>query len=116
SATISTWLVPADVEASTSIGTPVTVQTGTPGQNAVVTFDAVAGASVSMTVSQTGYGSSNVRAYLYSPTGQLLWSSGGFGSSKTMPSTQLPGTGTYEVFIDPLNDATGSVTITLTGG
>jgi tartrate dehydratase alpha subunit/fumarate hydratase class I-like protein len=112
--TVILWEVPPDVEDTVTVGgDPVTVETGTPGQNAYLTFDADQGERVSMKLSQSGYGSTNLTVRVYAPSGSQLWANTGFGGSVYFDVTEMPETGTYTIFIDPEVDRTGSATTTL---
>jgi YD repeat-containing protein len=83
-------------------GPPVTVTTTTPGQNAYITFSGTAGQRISLTQSNTGWGTTILK-----PDGTTL-ASGGYIDTKTLATT-----GTYTLKVDPPNNSTGSTTLTL---
>ncbi len=104
--------VPADVTDVATVGGAGV--TGTPGQNGVVTFDAVAGQNVQLTADQSTYGVCELVIAVTGPSGQSIWSTTCFGASTTFGPTALPETGTYTIGLDPRDEATGSVHLTLT--
>jgi len=113
SATFTLYVVPADVSASiVAGGSPVTVTTTMPGQNATLTFAGTAGHRISMDIAESNCCGTNVSvknpdgSTLVSPT--LIGVSGGFVDAKTLSQT-----GTYTIVLDPRTTATGSITVTL---
>ncbi|HZD24164.1 MAG TPA: VWD domain-containing protein [Acidimicrobiia bacterium] len=114
--TITAWDVPDDAQATTLVGSDVTIATTTPGQNAYVTFDASQGDRVSMLLAHS-YGDLNLGVTVTAPSGATVWSAiNNFGRSKYFDVTEMPETGTYTIFLNPKGDRTGSSTITLTPG
>jgi YD repeat-containing protein len=97
-------------------GSPVTVTTTVPGQNASLTFSGAANQQA--TVHFTGNtipASACVSVSLLKPDGTTLTSlSNQCGSSFNLASQTLPVTGTYTVFIDPAYTGTGSITVSVT--
>lgn len=107
--------VPQDVTAAiTPGGPPVTVTTTAPGQNALLTFDGVAGRKVSLKLTNITMASG--WAYIRNPDGSTL-TSGSFNSGTSggafIDAKTLPVTGTYSILINPLESSAGSVTLTL---
>ena len=105
----------ADVTVPATIGGgPVTATTTTPGQNATVTFPAVAGQRVAVRVFGSTYGSSSssLSASLLKPDGTVLVSANGVGSGGLFIDARLlPADGTYTVLLDPAGSLTGSVQV-----
>jgi YD repeat-containing protein len=104
-----------DVTGAITSGTPITVTTSTPGQNAQYTFTGAASqqASVSLT-SSTYTGCFAVVASIIKPDGSTLGSSGTCSTSGSLGPLTLPVAGTYTVLINPQGTTTGSATVTLT--
>ena len=99
-------------------GPPTTVSTTSPGENASVFFDAVAGQRVSLEITDVTIGTStccSARVSLLRPDGRSLTTvtvgtNGGF-----LDATALPSTGTYTVLVDPQSTNVGDATLTLHG-
>jgi len=115
SMTLQLYNVPADITGTiTPGGSPVTVTTTTPGQNASYTFSGSASQRVSLNITSVSFtGNSWVTVYIKKPDGSSLFSTtvdsgGGFIDTKTLPVN-----GTYSVFVDPVNFNSGSLTLTL---
>jgi len=103
-----------DVTGPIAFGTPITVTTTVPGQNARYTFNAAAGQQVSLMVSNSTYsGCIALNVAILRPDGSSLASTGTCGSSAFVDSTTLPTAGTYAVLIDPGGTGTGSATVQL---
>ncbi len=115
------WLndVPPDIGGELLPGGPATSVTigPTPGQNARLTFDGVAGQRVSLKASAITMGNSTCcslnlsilkpdGAYLAGPT--LMGTNGGFVDTKVLPVG-----GRYTVLVDPQGTALGGATLTL---
>lgn len=114
-AAVTLYDVPADITDSiTPGGSPVTVTTTAPGQNASLAFGGTAGQRVSLRVSGvTMNGNGWVNVYLRKPDGTNL-ASDTFGTGGGFIDVQtLPVTGTYTVFVDPYKNNTGGATVTL---
>jgi hypothetical protein len=112
SLTLTLHDVPPDATGTVSPGgASATVTTGTPGQNARVTFAGTAGDRVSLSV---GASCCTTRVSILNPNGSTLAPTvyvgvgGGFVDAKTLPSS-----GTYTIVVDPQGGATGSVPLTL---
>ena len=105
-------IVPPDINGSIVInGTAVTVTTTAPTQNAALTFTGNAGQRVSLNISSVTITSSIVS--ITSPASQTLVSvTVGTAGSFIEPVT-LPTAGTYTILIDPQDQYTGSMTLTL---
>jgi len=116
SATLTLYNVPPDVTASiVPGGSPVTVTTTTPGQNAILTFAGSAGQSVSLKVS-FGAGMLDTCNYIsiQNPDGTpLLSQTTACGSVYSSAVLVLPATGAYTVTVNPGNLNVGSTTLTL---
>lgn len=110
--TITLWDVPADNTGVTAPGgSPVTVAMTTPGQNAHVTFEGVAGRRISLRVNPSTVNA--VSFTIVAPGGatvvrSTLLTGAGFIDTRTLPET-----GTYAIHIDPWNSNTGQMTLTL---
>ena len=106
--------VPADFTGSiTADGTPSTVTTTVPGQNARLTFNGTAGQRVSLDLNSVTYASGKLK--IQNPDATLLFPSAlsfGLGGRFMEPQT-LPATGTYTIVIDPSITATGTATAQL---
>ena len=124
SVTLTLYSVPADATATIiANGTPVTLTTTTPGQNAKAIFNGTMGQQVSVMVSNVTTPGPDVGAFVYilKPDGQVLGADGGgFAATFAGPdSTQfidavtLPTTDTYQIYVNPRLEKTGSVTLTL---
>jgi RHS repeat-associated protein len=114
SATVTFRLVPADASYSvtpTQAGAPVNVATGTPGQNATVTFSQTAGQHVFVGVSNCTYGT-RVNETIYNPDGSTVIS-GSFACSDTWAFDLKAGaSGAYKMLVDPSAAGTGGVKLT----
>jgi subtilisin family serine protease/uncharacterized protein YhfF len=112
SMTLTLYDVPPDAGGPIAFGGPsAAVTTGTPGQNASLTFDGVTGQRASVKIATT---ISSAYVSILNPDGSVLTPntyvspSGGFLDPKPLPSP-----GTYRIVIDPQGAATGSTTLTL---
>ena len=112
---VTIWDVPPDPASSmVTFGTPVSVTTTTPGQNAWVTFPGTQGRLVSVSTS------SDYLAFhtsIKNLDGTDLASSGGaMGGGTFIGATELPQTGTYTVEVDPGALTTGTFHVTIDDG
>ncbi len=105
--------VPPDVTGTIVLNGPaVTATMATPGQTARLRFDGQAGQRISLKLSPVTISSSYVS--ILKPDGNPLGgntyvsSFGGFLDTRTLPAT-----GAYTIVVDPLDSATGSITLTL---
>jgi hypothetical protein len=106
--------VPADPTGPiTADGTPVTVTTTTPGQNAALTFAGTAGQRVSVSLTDVTYNLARLK--VVNPDSTLLLSSAlSFGPGGGFLEPQvLPATGSYTLVVDPRLLATGTATVQL---
>jgi len=120
SATVTAYDVPAapaPLLQPTQTGAAATLSASTPGQNIGPTFSGTAGQRVFVNFTSVSIGTSGCCSTLVSmrkPDGTTLsgtqtyaGTSGGFIDTATLPVN-----GTYTIFLDPQNSATGSVTVT----
>jgi hypothetical protein len=113
SVTLTLYDVPADQSASISIGgSPATLTTTVPGQNASVTFSGTASQQVTVHITSNSMGWVTVK--LLKPDGSILTSTLQFLSSFNLSTQTLPSTGTYTILIDPDTTNTGSITVNVT--
>jgi hypothetical protein len=115
--TLTLYDVPADATGSISaFGTPSTIATTVPGQNALVSFNGAAGQRVTLNiggVNLTG-GNGYVDVHLRKPDGTALGSAAYVSSGGGFVNTQTLATaGVYNIFINPQGSNTGSLTLTL---
>jgi subtilisin family serine protease len=98
-------------------GDPVTVATSTPGENARLVFDGVAGHRISIRLSGVTIGTScctSAKVSVLKPDGSTLVSPTSFGTNGAFIDTKtLSLTGSYRIVIDPQSAAVGSVTLSL---
>jgi len=118
SVTLTLYNVPADTSSSiTPGGAAVTVTTTTPGQNGVLTFSGTAGQRVFLKgtngmTGQVGF-ACDVNVSLLNPDGSTLAAATCMEGSGFIDVKTLATTGTYTIKVDPVEIATGSVTLTL---
>jgi hypothetical protein len=110
SMTLNLYDVPADITGTLPNGTPVTVTTTVPGQNARLTFTSPAPAGIKLTVGPSCCGL--VVSILY-PDGRTLATKTTTGTAATTLQTTLPAAGTYSVLVDYRFELVGSVTLSL---
>ena len=105
----------ADVHGTIEVNGPaVTVNTASPGQRAILTFNAAAGRwlraeIVSTTVPRPDSSENPVTVSLFAPDGSSLLSFGA-GAADAPP---LPAAGTYRLVVDPNGAGTGATTLRL---
>jgi hypothetical protein len=107
SITFTLYDVPPDVTNTVAIGgTPVSVTTTTPGQNALVTFNGTAGQQVSLNSTKdiAAWGLS-----ILNSDGSILGSANGLFIDNMI----LPTTGAYTILVNPIDMHTGNATLTL---
>jgi hypothetical protein len=91
-------------------GTPATVSTTAPGQNARLTFSATAGESRGVTLTATWSMACTWGLSLVKPDGgTLATATACSGTTATIPPRTLPISGTYTVLIDPKIHYSGTV-------
>jgi YD repeat-containing protein len=93
----------------TAGGSSVTVDLPTPGQNGRRTFTGSTGQRISLTLSAGPLGTVSI----LKPDGTTLASQSMTVLAVYFDTVTLPTNGTYTILVDPLNAATGSVTLTL---
>lgn len=118
SLTLNLYNVPADI--TTSIvpgGSPVTVTTTAPGQNAVLTFSGTAGHRVALLGTNGLSGQAGFVCDLFvtirKPDLSALVPSTCMEVSGYQDVIELPVSGTYSILVDPSLQATGSLTLSL---
>lgn len=116
SMTLQLYDVPADVSGSISIdGAPVTVTTTAPGQNAGLTFNGSADQRITVQISDLsmtpsiGAQVSILNASQTVVVGPVTVDS----STHFIDTTTLAATGPYTLFVNPISDRTGSMTLKL---
>lgn len=111
SMTVQLFDVLPDATATTSPGgSPVSVTTTTPGQNARVTFNGSANQRISVQVSNATF--SFAQLSILKPDGSTLGNARFIGPGATfIDTTSLPGAGTYTILIDPNGSSTGTATV-----
>ncbi|MFG3685498.1 RHS repeat-associated core domain-containing protein [Micromonospora sp. NPDC047740] len=110
--TLRLYDVPADATATAVVGgSPVTLTTTGPGQNAVLSFAGSAGQRISVQGSGGTYGTYNASAIVRKPDGSNLTGSAYCGATCFFDVTTLPVTGTYTILLNPDSMYTGSVTL-----
>jgi VCBS repeat-containing protein len=115
SVTVGVYVVPPDTTGPLTLGTPLTVTTTVPGQNATRTFSGTAGQRISFNF--TGVTMASVKVIVKAPgpspvptvMQRTFGMDGDFVDPVTLPTGR---TGTYTVTIDPQGASTGSVTLT----
>jgi hypothetical protein len=98
---------------ATAIGTPTPITIGTIGENALRTFTAAAGQSVTLSVS--GNTIAQVDLTVRNPSNGTVSALFASGATATSPPFTLPVAGTYTITVDPRGQFVGSLTFTLTG-
>jgi YD repeat-containing protein len=114
--TLTAYDVPADTTSTITAGSPVTVSPGIPGQNAKLTFSGTAGQRVSLTGTNGLSGQvlgCDVNVSVLNPDGSQLVAPACMEGSGFIDATSLPSSGTYTIKMDPVDAATGSLTLTL---
>ncbi len=113
SLTVNLYAVPPDPSLTiVPGGSPVTVTTTAPGQNARVAFEGTAGRLISLQLSSVSFASAYVS--VLAPDGSafvknvLVGTGGAFVDARLLPSS-----GTFSIFVDPVGANTGSVTLAL---
>jgi hypothetical protein len=113
-ATLTLYEVPPDVTGTLTVGGPlVNVTLGTPGQNAVLTFQGTAGQRVTVRASNVTIGTSVCCSFVLSvkrPDGVTI-ATATLGANGGLVSPTLPAAGAYSVLVDPQASATGAVTV-----
>jgi hypothetical protein len=108
---VTVFDVPADLSGSITPGTPLTVSTATPGQNALYDFSGTSGQRVSLNLTNVTYASAKVS--ITKLDGTVLVTRTVSAAGDFVDPIQLPATATYKVKVDPQNAATGALDVTL---
>ncbi|WP_143477824.1 Ig-like domain-containing protein, partial [Pseudogulbenkiania subflava] len=95
-----------------AIGDTKTVTIGSAGKKALILFDAIAGQRVGLQVNSMSFASC-VNVQLTRPDGSTVYSGCMGVGSLIDPPPILPYSGTYTLFINPVNNQTGSMTFVL---
>jgi hypothetical protein len=115
SVTLQLYDVPPDVTGTLAVaGPPVNVSLGTPGQNAVLSFQGTAGQRVTVRASGVTIGPSTCCSFALSvkrPDGVTI-AIAVLGTNGGAVSPTLPTTGTYSVLVDPQAAFAGAATLT----
>jgi hypothetical protein len=111
SADVNLYTVPADLSGAITPGTPLSIATTAPGQNAKYTFTGTTGQRLSLNL--TGVTITSVKVSILKPDGTTLstktvGSGGGF-----IEPVSLPVGGAYKVFVDPQSSYFGGITLGL---
>jgi hypothetical protein len=113
-ADVNLYVVPADLSGTITPGTPLSIATTAPGQNAKYTFSASIGQRLSLNL--TGVTIQSVKVTIQKPDGTTLGTatktvdtSGGFIET----TGALTVGGTYKVFVDPQSSYFGGITLGL---
>jgi len=110
--TFTLYNVPADATGTIAANaTPATVTTTTPGQNGRLTFSGTAGHRVALTASNLAITVANVQ--ILAPDGSAVAPIYLPSLNYSTDAVALPTTGLYAITIDPLQQYTGHVDLTL---
>ncbi|MFI5844373.1 hypothetical protein ACIA8K_32225 [Catenuloplanes sp. NPDC051500] len=106
---VTVYAVPADSLVRTAPGGgAVTAATGTPGQSALIAFEAVAGQRVSARLGGGTFGAA--QAGLRRPDGSWLVTPVTCAAACFLDTVTADGAGTYTLVVDPSGAATGTIT------
>ena len=99
-------------------GASIPVTVGTPGQNAILSFNGSVGQRVSLNITSNTFGYiiyNNVAVQIKDPSGTVIGSGdlNGSGSTVYIDAVTLPVNGTYTLSLNPTGPRTGSATFTL---
>jgi hypothetical protein len=110
--TLRLYTVPADFTSAITAGTPVTVTTTAPGQDAALTFSGTSGHRLAVSLTESTYANAKLR--VRNPDASLLSTALTFGGAGAFfePKT-LSASGNYTLEIDPTLDGVGSVVVTV---
>jgi hypothetical protein len=116
-ATLTLHDVPADSTANiTPGGSPVTIGTTVPGQNALLSFNGAAAQRITLNISSVSLvgGNAHTDVTIRKPDGSTLATANFVGSGGGFINTQtLPVAGLYTILVNHQTSTTGSVTLTL---
>ena len=115
--TLTAYDVPADAAGTiTAGGSAVTLSPGTPGQNGKLTFSGTAGQRISLKGTNGLSGQvlgCDVNVSILNPDASQLVAPACMEGNGFIDVTTLPSNGTYTIKMDPVDAATGSLTLTL---
>ena len=112
-ASVTAYVVPADVTGALGINAPAVPVTLTGvGQQARISFPATGGQQVTVRLTNNTIGQTTVRLLRPNGTWQTYATSG--NGSFNVPAVTLAGTGTYTVLVDPYDLNTGSLSVQVT--
>jgi hypothetical protein len=113
SVTVGIYVVPANTTGTLTLGTPLTITTAVPGQNATRTFS-ISSAPQRLSLRFTGVTMASVKVIVKAPKGStpLQYTYPADGGDFVDPVTLPDAGGPYTVTIDPQGASTGSVTLT----
>jgi len=112
SLTLTLAAIPADTTGTIIAGgPPATLTITTPGQNGQRTFDGAVGQRVTLNVTEVTIRTADVR--ILKPDGTTLTSRAVGTDGHFFDTMTLPATGTYTILVDPRDQHTGSLTLTL---
>ena len=94
-------------------GSAVTINLGTPGQNASYTFSGTSSQQVTVQMTNNTTGAC-VAVALKQPNGSTLTSTTSCGSNFNLSQQTLPATGTYTITVNPSGSGTGSIDVRVT--
>ncbi|MFJ6943304.1 RHS repeat-associated core domain-containing protein [Streptomyces wuyuanensis] len=103
---------PVSIGQLSSTAAPVAVSVTRPGQNAEATFQADAGADVSLGIIANTF-PSTVYVSVLAPSGTTVTNVSSSLTADTIGMTDLPETGTYRVIVDPYQGNSGSLALSL---
>lgn len=112
-ATLTLYDVPPDIIGSIVInGAGVPISITTPGQNALLTFPGAA--NLVVTVNVTGNSMGNVTVQLKRANGTTLTTRISVAATFSLNPQTLPATEVYTIFVNPFQENTGTLTLTVT--
>jgi hypothetical protein len=114
---IGLWIVPGDVTGSVTAGVTKHVSITTPGQNSVLTYAGTTGQRITVELTNVTLGTNETstgKIKITRPDGSSLQASRGFGTDGTYIDTKLlNATGTYKIWIDPVDESIGDLDLLL---
>ena len=110
SADVQLFNVPADLSGAITPGTPLTVTTTAPGQNATYTFTGTINTRISLNITNSTIEDLNVTVLKPDGTNLIVKTHVGLTGAFADP-VKLTSTGVYKVKIDPQSSFYGSVTV-----
>jgi hypothetical protein len=114
---IGLWFVPGDVTGSVTANLAKHVQITTPGQNSVLTYAGTSGQRITVEVYNVTLGTTeccSAKLKITRPDGSTLQTSKEFGTLGTyVDAKSLTATGTYKIWIDPVDESVGDLDLLL---